>query len=146
MSVWHQRARKKTFMWGKTLMKLQLKISRHDKESARSCQTAKSARNIKQSWRSFFLHNRNKNSLEEPKNRHVKKQISKHLHNHPQGNKPSSEGRAESWGPPEGGAHFPKPSTSAISSSSSHKHTRSCSVLLLRNFSLSDIPTLTSKE
>lgn len=82
--VWHRRAGQKTFTWGKTLTKLQLKISRRENES-------KPARNRKQSWTRFFLHNRNKYTLEEPKNRDVKEKLSKHPHHHRHGNKPSPE-------------------------------------------------------
>lgn len=101
--VWHRRAGQKTFTWGKTLTKLQLKISRRENES-------KPARNRKQSWTRFFLHNRNKYTLEEPKNRDVKEKLSKHPHHHRYGNKPSPE---ESLEPNEGSRphqlHVPLP-------------------------------------
>lgn len=53
----------------KTMTKLQLKISRHDRRvgTKLSKQSWKSARNIKQKWRRFFLHNRNKKLWKNPK-------------------------------------------------------------------------------
>lgn len=53
----------------KTMTKLQLKISRHDRRvgTKLSKQSWKSERNIKQKWRRFFLHNRNKKLWKNPK-------------------------------------------------------------------------------